>query len=240
MRHSSFDYPLKVGDPYIIKFVNDSAIIIFMLSLFYITTKEYNNELEKVKLKSQQIEEKNVELERFSFLASHDLKEPLRTVQSFSQIIRIEFKEHLNKDLNDYFKFIDDALVKMKAMIEGLQRYTGIGKSNEVVNVDLNLVMSDLKSGLSSLISSSNATINCNNLPTVAGSKIELKLLFQNLITNALKFQKPNKKPVIKITSKNLDQFWQFCVADNGIGIEAEKHKEIFNFLTRLTYYPKI
>jgi len=232
-------YPLNVGNTDFIKLVNDSAIIIFMLSLFYITTKEFNNELEKVKLKSRQIEEKNIELERFSFIASHDLKEPLRTVQSFSQIIRIEFKEHLNKDLNDYFKFIDDALVKMKVMIEGLQQYASIGKSNEAVNVDLNLVMNDLKSDLSSLISSNNATINYCNLPTITGDEFELRLLFQNLITNAIKFQQPNQQPVVEITFQNLAQFWQFCVADNGIGIEKENQKAIFNFLTKLHPFNK-
>jgi len=119
-------------------------------------------------------------------------------------------------------------------MIEGLQQYTRIGKSIKVVNIDLNLVMDDLKSDLSNLISLSNAAIKYGSLPTITGGEFELRLLFQNLITNALKFQKPNKQSVIEITFKNLDKFWQFCVVDNGIGIEEEKHKEIFNFLTKL------
>jgi len=234
--HTTFsgDYLFFVEHTNLVKFINDFAIITFMISLFYITTREYDKQLEQVKLKSRQIEEKNIELERFSFIASHDLKEPLRTVQSFNDVIREEFGEKINEDLQTYFKFIDDALARMSAMIDGLLQYSRIVKSNEAVSVDLNVVMNDLKSDLSNLISSSKAIIQHGNLPNVVGGAIELRLLFQNLITNAIKFQQPNKQPHIEITSKNLPDCWQFCIADNGIGIEKKKHKEIFKLLAKL------
>lgn len=115
-----------------------------------------------------------MELERFSYITSHDLKEPLRTVQSFNDIIQEEFGEQINEDLQTYFKFINDALARMREMIDWLLQYSRIGRSNEVGEVELNKVINDLKSGLSSLILSNNAIINYSNLPTVVGGEVKL------------------------------------------------------------------
>lgn len=227
-------YLLDFEDTDLIGFIDDLAVAGFIISLFYIITKENDIQLEKLKLKTQEIEEKNIELERFSFIASHDLKEPLRTVQSFNQIIKEEFKEHINDDLNLYFKFINDALVRMKEMIDGLLQYSVVGSSNKIANIDLNCMINELKNDLSNLLKSSNAIIQKSKLPTITGGDVELRLVFQNLITNAIKFKPANKQPIVEISFTKQPNFWQFCIADNGIGIEKKKQVEIFEIFNKL------
>ncbi|MFK7795921.1 MAG: ATP-binding protein [Aureispira sp.] len=119
-------------------------------------------------------------------------------------------------------------------MIDGLLNYSRIGKSGAFEHTNLHYLLDSLQEDLSYLIQDNKATINLKPLPTIYCSKIEVRQLFQNLITNAIKFQRLNTTPIITITCIDREHDWLFCVTDNGIGIRKEKQQEIFNIFTKL------
>jgi len=151
---------------------------------------------------------KNVELEHFAYIASHDLNEPLRTVNSFVDIIKEEYSDAADENLNTYFTFINDALSRMRLMIDGMLNYSRIGKSGDHQIVDLNALIIEIKIDLAELIKQKNVTIRASNLASINCLQLEIRQLFQNLITNAVKFQKPDAAPVIKITQKEIFQMF--------------------------------
>jgi len=122
----------------------------------------------------------------------------------------------------------------MRLMIDGLLSYSRIGKSGNLKTVNIRNLINEIETDLGELIKQNSVTIQTDNLCAVNCYALELKQLFQNLIINAIKFKPPDAAPIIKIAQKESSGYWQFCVADNGIGISLEKHKEIFRMFTKL------
>lgn len=219
-------YAMRVG--------NDFIIIVVNVIIYYTMVKEQDADIQKIKQKSLELEEKNTQLEHFAYIASHDLNEPLRTIHSFVDIIKEEQTDDSNEDIQTYLNFIQEALDRMRSMIDGLLNYARIGKSGDFQTIDVHHLLAELQQDLDRLIRAKEATITSTALPTVYGSRLELRQLFQNLITNAIKFQQPNHPPVVTISGVERDDYWEFCVSDNGIGIRPEKHQEIFSVFTKL------
>lgn len=215
-------------------FTNNLITILSVFNQFYWLVKENKNHIEEIEIKSTEINEKNVQLEYFAYIASHDLKEPLRTVNSFVDIIQEEYEDPSDESLNNYFSFIRDALDRMRLMINGLLSYSKIGKSGNYKTVNINSLITEIETDLSELINRLNVTILTLNLPVIYCLAIEVRQLFQNLITNAVKFQQPGVAPVIEITHMEKPGYWQFCVADNGIGISSKRYEEIFQMFRKL------
>lgn len=213
---------------------NDIFIIMTSAIIYYTMLKERDAATQEIKQKSLELEQKNTQLEHFAYIASHDLNEPLRTINSFIDIIREEYSNSVNQELQTYLDFIQDALQRMRSMIDGLLNYARIGKSSDFEITAINNLLTELQRDLNYLLKANNVRLKVPDLPSVYCSRLELKQLFQNLITNAVKFQNTDDVPVITISYEEQAQYWKFCVSDNGIGIRKEKQQEIFNIFTKL------
>ena len=182
----------------------------------------------------QELEQKNRELEQFAFIASHDLQEPLRSLISFSEILEQEYKGKVSDDLDQYIDFISQSSSRMKELVNGLLEYSRIGKESELVEVDSNHLVKEVLEDMTALIKESKAEVTVEALPVVRGYKVDLRQLFQNLVSNALKFVKENTLPKINISASKGSDRWVFSVKDNGIGIDASHTEKIFIIFKRL------
>lgn len=181
-----------------------------------------------------QLKSKNKELEQFSYITSHDLQEPLRTVLSFIDIIQEDYKDKLDDNLKIYLNFISEASARMSNLIKSLLDYSRIGYKGVLGAVDCNVLLNSVTADLNYKIEQSQAQIYYQDLPVIQGYSLELRLLFQNLITNGIKFQKKTEVPKITISYEDQRTHWQFNVADNGIGIKEEFQNKIFVIFQRL------
>jgi len=196
-------------------------------------TQSTNDEL-KIELQNRELITKNRELEQFTYITSHDLQEPLHTLISFSTLIQEELEGNINDHAKKYLDFITKSSVRMQELVKGLLDYSRLGKEKEYSLVDCNELLSDVISDMESTILNSNAHIEIKQLPTLNGYAIELRLLFQNLISNALKFTRKELVPEVVVSVKNESTMWHFVVKDNGIGIDEKDKEKIFVIFKRL------
>ncbi|WP_373492670.1 PAS domain S-box protein [Aquiflexum sp.] len=178
---------------------------------------------------------KNEELERFASVASHDLKEPLRMISSFMSLLKKNYGGQIDEKAEKYIHFSIDAANRMTILINDLLNYAKIG-NDEVpfVMIDTNQLLEEIVPLFSASLEDQNGKIEIENLPNIIGKITPIKTLFQNLIGNALKYQKPNTSPLIRVKGKEKMSDWEFCVEDNGIGIAAHHFEEIFQMFRRL------
>lgn len=184
--------------------------------------------------KTTELQNKNIELEQFAYVASHDLQEPLRTVTSFVELLDNDHKGKLGEHGDKYLNFISQASARMSALIKCLLDYSRIGKNRQRVTVDCNKILRQVYDDLGSTIQEMNASIEIDALPILKGFEIELRLLFQNLLTNAIKFRKKGISPLINISAKKMENDWVFSIRDNGIGIDDAHKEKIFVIFQRL------
>jgi PAS domain S-box-containing protein len=188
----------------------------------------------EIKKYVNQLKSKNKELEQFSYITSHDLQEPLRTVLSFIDLIKDDYKDKLDDNLNVYLNFISEASSRMSNLINGLLDYSRIGYKEILGTVDCNALLDSVTADLNYKIEKSQAQIYYQDLPVITGFNLELRLLFQNLITNGIKFQKKTELPKINVSFEDKSSHWQFNIEDNGIGIKEEFQNKIFTIFQRL------
>lgn len=195
------------------------------------------NSIYKIQMEKK-LAEKKEELEAFVAVSSHDLKAPLRRITTFSGLLKEEYnsEEELSRDtFNKYVDSIMNNASYMNTLIQGLLDYTQLDCPDKIFeSVDLKTLVEEILAVLEPLINESKAEIRIDNLPTILGDPIGLGQLFQNLITNAIKFRPSDKHPIIHITSSLEDRFWKITVQDNGIGIDIKYHNVIFTPLKRL------
>jgi len=189
---------------------------------------------EELKRYAQKMESKNKELEQFSYIASHDLNEPLRTVTSLVDLLNERYSNELDNTAKKSLNFITGAVSRMSQLIKGLLDYGRLGQNAEIKLVDLNLIVHTVCADLASSINNASAKINVGNLPTLNVYETEIRVLFQNLVSNAIKFRNPGEIPEINILAEKQNGIWTFAVKDNGIGIDAEHKDKIFIIFQRL------
>lgn len=177
----------------------------------------------------------NNELERFVYVASHDLKEPLRNMMAFSQLLRIQCENKLDADDREYLTYIASGAQRMNNLIDSLLEYSRASLQRDVLMVasDLNELLQHAMENLRSAISQSNARVDARLLPTVRCAPLSIVQLFQNLIGNAIKYS-GDKDAEVSIWAKESDQCWEFYVRDRGIGISPYFHEQIFGVFRRL------
>ena len=192
---------------------------------------------EKLKETIHELKRSNDELQQFAYITSHDLQEPLRTIASFTQLLERRYKNKMGTDADEFIEFIVDAATRMKEMIQGLLDYSRIGtRGGEFSLIDIEEVLITVLSNLHAAISESKAKITYDKLPTVIADKNQLIQLFQNMISNAIKFKKDNVAPKIHISAikdEKKEEFI-FSVSDNGIGLEPQYKDKIFEVFKRL------
>ncbi len=183
--------------------------------------------------KSDELRKRNLELMEFNYLASHDLQEPLKTIIGFSNLLQDE-SVLLNDEADFYVSNISNVAHGMSQKISKLLDYSRLGKSGEKDWISVDRVLDKLMTNLKTTILGVDIDIRCDSLPTVKAHEHELSSLFQNLISNALKFQKPKQKKVVSIDCIDREGFYEFTVEDNGIGIESKDYDKIFQVFQRL------
>jgi PAS domain S-box-containing protein len=193
--------------------------------------RQLNLNLEK---RALELKASNAELERFAFVASHDLQEPLRMVSSFLGLLETETAEILDSTAKEYIHYAVDGAERMKKLIHALLDYSRLEVLKEnATNVDLNQVIHNVQSFLKLSIQDSGSRMEVAPLPMVMGIESQLQQVFQNLISNAIKYYN-HKNPEISIGVKEKGNYWQFFVSDNGIGIDSKYFDKIFIIFQRL------
>ncbi len=190
-------------------------------------------EKEKVVVDNGRLTSANQELEQFVYVASHDLQEPLRMVSLYLQLLEKRYKDKLDKDVNDFIGFAIDGSNRMRALILDLLDYTRVNKVKPFEDIKVNELLEEVLRDLSNQIKENNATINIENLPVIYGDRVLVGQLFQNLISNAVKF-KDNRNLIIQISGKKNGGEFLFSIKDNGIGIQKEYADKLFIIFQRL------
>jgi PAS domain S-box-containing protein len=184
--------------------------------------------------KATELARSNSELEQFAYIASHDLQEPLRMISSYLQLIERRYKGRLDQDADEYIHFAVDGAQRLKALINDLLSYSRAGNRGRPFEpVDTADLVEQLRQALQVTIRENGAEITTAALPVVMGDAAQLSQLFQNLVTNALKFR-GEQPPRIHISAEPIPQGWQFAVRDNGIGIDPQYAERIFVIFQRL------
>ncbi len=200
----------------------------------YLTIMQDITQLRTLSSQYESLKIKNKETEQFAYIASHDLQEPLRTVTNMVGFVQQEYKSQLDDEAQVCLNFVMQATDRMSNLIKGLLDYSRIGGNRQLEVLDLNEMMSVIKQDLSAAISGTNTTLTIDALPRLSIYPIEMRLLFQNLITNAIKFQKKDNTPTIHISAHESFDHWTISIADNGIGISKENKQNIFAIFQRL------
>ncbi|HTA71842.1 MAG TPA: ATP-binding protein [Bryobacteraceae bacterium] len=183
---------------------------------------------------NQAIQRANENLREFAHVASHDLQEPLRSVAGFSELLRRKYKGKLDDQADEFIELINSGAIRMQNLIRALLEYsraTASSAAEPVAPVDSAAALRVALDNLNTAIQSTGASIQTLELPTVKAHEIALVQLFQNLISNAIKYSKEH--PLIQISAQRDAEFWKFSVADNGIGIDPHDQERIFHIFKR-------
>lgn len=202
--------------------------------------QQYNNDLKR----------SNEDLEQFAYVASHDLQEPLRKIRAFGDRLALRYKDTLDESGADYIARMQSAAERMQLLIEDLLSFARVSRNvGEFQALDLKQLINEVLDDLDSQIKREHAVIEVATIPSFNGDAIQIKRLFQNLISNAIKFHKPNEKPNVSISGKIMRasalekdygvtlvgvNFVCMCVSDNGIGFDEKYAEKIFSIFQRL------
>ena len=174
------------------------------------------------------------QMENFAKVASHDLREPLRNIRNFTGLLQKEYADKLDAKATKYIGFAHNSAEKMSALVNDLLQYASLHKDdNKIVDVDLNLVLQEIIILKAGSFDAYEISLNYMALPVVRGYKIPLTTLFINLISNAIKYRSESQRLSIAITCDIKEDCYEFCVADNGVGIPAEYLGEVFEPFSR-------
>jgi signal transduction histidine kinase len=186
-------------------------------------------------LKMKELSRSNEELGQFASVASHDLQEPLRTIANYAQLLSRRYKGKLDADADEFIAFVVDGATRMNRLIQDLLAYSRVGaKQAQLQNVDSDEALRQAVINLQGAIEASGALVTHGPLPAVLADKVQLTQLFQNLVGNAIKYQKPGTPKIHVSATINGTKKWNFSVKDNGLGIEPQHFEKIFGMFQRL------
>jgi light-regulated signal transduction histidine kinase (bacteriophytochrome) len=199
--------------------------------------EKINKSLEKkITERTKDLMSKNKELQEYAYIVAHDLKEPIRSIVSFSQLLERKIKGKLNAEELELLNFIKHSGTNMGNLVQSLLQYTTVNINyKNIPKNDINEILQETLTSINFSIEQNNATINIDWLPKkVKCDKIKISQLFQNIISNAIKFKKKDQVIEININCKEQKDNYLFSISDNGIGIEKDYHKKIFKLFKRL------
>ncbi len=190
----------------------------------------------------ENLKQSNAELERFAYVASHDLREPLRMISTYLGLLQRELAVKLTESESSHLAFALDGAKRLNAMVGSLLHFSRIGREKvDLQPVDLNKVLQEVLANLQTAVEESGAYVDIQALPTVVADRLQAVQLLQNLVSNALKFRKPQTKPSVHISARTQGDFCVVAVKDDGLGIPEMDQKSIFEIFRRLhrrTEYP--
>ncbi len=188
----------------------------------------------ELRVNNQKLKVAYKELEQFTYIASHDLQEPLRTVQSLVEMFEENYGSEMDEQAKTFLGFIKESTMRMTALIRGLLDYGRLGSESDLTEVNCQELVDAVCVDLSLRLDEVGGSVEYKDLPVITGKITELRLLLQNLISNGLKFRRPDVSPKIVIAAERGLDCWQFSVSDNGIGIAPEHFQHIFMIFQRL------
>jgi len=204
------------------------------------------NRIEKeLRLLNIKLEQSNRDLQDFAQIASHDLQEPLRKVQSFSDRLVIKYADELSPDARDYIQRMQHAAKRMQTLINDLLTFSRVTTKNQPFNsINLHTVINDVLIDLETTIEDTKAIIHVPQLPALEADPLQMRQLFQNIISNAIKFHRPEVSPIISIAAEiikkrdeaygHLRDYCKITIKDNGIGFDEKYAEQIFTVFQRL------
>lgn len=188
-----------------------------------------------LKRHSQQLSIANEELEQFAYIASHDLQEPLRKISNFAQLIQEDYQGKIDATADKYLTIIQQSIERMRALIQDLLLYSHTTKEEmKLESIDLSAIFQQVQEDLGGALTECGGQIEVTELPTISGNHTQMYQLFQNLISNAIKYQSNTAALKIKVSATEKEHYWEFTVEDNGIGFEPEYKNKIFQLFERL------
>jgi light-regulated signal transduction histidine kinase (bacteriophytochrome) len=176
----------------------------------------------------------NKDLEQLAFIASHDLQEPLRTISNYMKVFKEDYIGQLDVKALSYLNSVDNATARMSSLIKSLLNFSKLGVNPLLKMVNIKEIIQEVIEDIALMIKGSNAVIEITEMPKLKVYETELRLVFQNLICNAIKFSRKHIIPTIIISSKKAAEGWIFTVSDNGIGIAPAHFSKIFDIFQRL------
>ncbi len=211
------------------------AVFVFLVGLMGSSTfkmlQEANIGLEE---KVNLLRARNDQLTQFNYATSHDLKEPINTVIGCISHLREEYGDRLDEKGQKFMRYAIQAADRMIELIEGLSDYLKIGRERTFTTANLNYLVMNVLEELQGSIQASNARVKVEDLPSIEVNEKEIKRVFQNLISNALKYRDPEKDPKIRVSAEPSNGHWSFQVKDNGIGIEENALSRVFQIFRQL------
>jgi signal transduction histidine kinase len=216
-----------------------------LLALFAQLLVNINNRREadmKLNIEKQNVEKSNKALSEFAYIASHDLREPLRKITAFGTLLNNSLAQKLTEDEAENLSFMIDGAKRMQQMVDDLLHYSQISKKSKVysfINLD-ELLREIISFDLSEMINQNNTKIIIENeFGELKGERTQIKQLFQNIISNGIKYRKPDEDPVIKLRSEIENNYYKVEIEDNGIGINEKYTEQIFEMFKRLHSKPE-
>lgn len=204
------------------------------VSVFAFDITEQVVSRKKIEDFAKSLEISNKELNNFAYVASHDLKAPIRTIANYAQLLERRYKEKLDEKASDYIKLIVNSSSRIHNLIDDLLEHAKISSEiNQDSKTDLNEVISTVITELSLSIQENNGIVNYSDLPTLKVNQNHMIRLFQNLISNSLKYRS-DINPIIEINAEQRNNEWLFSVKDNGIGIDVKYSDKVFEIFQRL------
>lgn len=190
---------------------------------------------DKLEVRARELAASNSELEQFAYVASHDLQEPLRMVTSFLTQLELKYEKQLDERAKKYIYYAVDGAKRMRQIILDLLEFSRIGRmEGEKETIDMEEIVAEVFKLQFNLIQTKNAKITWSDLPVIRGYRTQLLQIFQNLISNAMKYSKEGVQPEVHIFCRDLGETWEFSIKDNGIGIDEESFDKIFIIFQRL------
>jgi signal transduction histidine kinase len=189
---------------------------------------------EELARKIEELARSNADLEQFAYVASHDLQEPLRMVATYTELLAQRYRGKLDERADKYIHYAVDGATRMQTLIRDLLTYSRAGRTQlDLQSTDCNEIVAEAIGNLRAAVQESGASIIYQGLPTIVADRLQVGQVFQNLISNAIKFR-GSKQPAVRIEAARTSRMWQFAVIDNGMGIAPEHLDMIFVIFKRL------
>ena len=238
-RKDDSEFPVEISlSPF--KKNDESFVIAFIIDITI--RKKIEDDIikkkEELELLTEHLKASNKELENFAYISSHDLQEPLRKIQSFGDRLKSSESENFTEKGTDYLNRILNAAARMQVLINDLLAFSRLSSKAQVFStIDLNHILNGVLSDLEVTIEKTGTTIEADDLPSIVAEPMQMRQLFQNLISNAVKFRKEDETPIIKIYSRpspSANNLIEIIIEDNGIGFDEKYIDKIFTIFQRL------